>query len=201
MCISPADAETLGVTRFNRNPSPRQDDDIKENQTPMKRDAFKAWLPSYNPQWSDSTRQLVLGDAVALNADLGDLDAAYDQDGLYLMTFYIERVTPEESKPLRRMRRRGLSASVSADGGLGLRGASLAFGDEDIRGAPSLSAKSHHCSPRPASRASVWRCRRRHRRGRLRRQERSETLWRRAPLSVDLQFPRRADDGASRPSG
>jgi hypothetical protein len=41
MCISPADAETLGVTRFNRNPSPRQDDDIKENQTPVKRDAFK----------------------------------------------------------------------------------------------------------------------------------------------------------------
>jgi hypothetical protein len=63
----------------------------------MKRDAFKAWLPSYNPQWSDSTRQLVLGDAVALNADLGDLDAAYDQDWLYLTTFYIERVTPEES--------------------------------------------------------------------------------------------------------
>jgi hypothetical protein len=47
----------------------------------MKRDAFKAWLPSYNPQWSDSTRQTVLSDAVALNADLGDLDAAYEQTG------------------------------------------------------------------------------------------------------------------------
>lgn len=48
----------------------------------MKRDAFKAWLPSYKPQWSNSTRQTVLSDAVALDADLGDLDAAYDQDGL-----------------------------------------------------------------------------------------------------------------------
>ena len=47
----------------------------------MKRDAFKAWLPSYNPQWSDSTRRTVLSDAVALNADLGDLDAAYEQTG------------------------------------------------------------------------------------------------------------------------
>ena len=63
----------------------------------MKRDAFKAWLPSYDPQWSNSTRQTVLSDAITLSADLGDLDAAYDQDRLYLMTFYVERVTPEES--------------------------------------------------------------------------------------------------------
>jgi hypothetical protein len=81
----------------------------------MKRDAFKAWLPSYNPQWSDSTRQLVLGDAVALNADLGDLDAAYDQDGLYLMTFYIERVTPEEStRRQENGKRRDIAASRPA---------------------------------------------------------------------------------------
>ena len=31
--------------------------------------------------------------------------------------------------------------------------------------------------------------------------EKTRKLWPRAPLSVDLQFPRRSDDGASRPSG
>jgi hypothetical protein len=63
----------------------------------MKRDAFKAWLPSYKPHWSDSTRKTVLSDAKALNADLGNLDAAYDQDRLYGLTLFVETVTREES--------------------------------------------------------------------------------------------------------